>query len=98
MTNLVYLSEELKKLAADLRRPAIADRTGLSATVNSLEDVSRSIRTLAKSLEAGQGVAGSLFKDEQLQFNLSNTLANLSTAASNVANYGLLYKPKKPKR
>ena len=98
MTNLVYFSEELKKLAADLRQTVNENRTGISAAVNSLEEASRRIGTLAKSLEAGQGVAGSLFKDEQLQFNLSNTLANLSTAASNVANYGLLYKPKKPKR
>jgi phospholipid/cholesterol/gamma-HCH transport system substrate-binding protein len=97
MTNLVYFSEELKRLAADLRQTVSENRTGISATVSNLEDAARRVGSLAKDLQAGQGVAGSLLKDEQLQANLSNVLANLAVTASNVANYGLLYKPKKPK-
>ncbi|HYV29623.1 MAG TPA: hypothetical protein VEO53_00725, partial [Candidatus Binatia bacterium] len=97
MTNLVYFSEELKGLAGDLRQAVSENRRGIASAVNHLEDASRTIGAMAAELQAGKGAAGSLLKDEQLQLNLSNTLANLATAASNMANYGLLYKPKKPK-
>ncbi len=97
LTNLVHFSEELKSLAGDLRQTVRENRTGISAAVSNLEEAARTIGTLTKDLETGKGVAGSLLQDEQLRFNFSNTLANLATAASNVANYGLLYKPKKPK-
>jgi hypothetical protein len=52
---------------------------------------------LVKGLDQGKGLAGAMLKDEEIRANLSATLANLATASSNMARYGLLYKPKQTK-
>jgi len=97
LTNLVRFSEELTQVATNLQGAVAENRSTLGSTLKSLEGSSATFSRLVSELDAGQGAVGSLLKDSQLQINLSNTLANLAAAASNVANYGLLYKPRKPK-
>jgi phospholipid/cholesterol/gamma-HCH transport system substrate-binding protein len=98
LTNLVRFSDQLKELATGLQEVVRDNRPTLSATLQNLEETSRTLSHLTQDLEAGKGPAGSLLKDEEWQRHLSSSLANLSVAASNIANYGLLYKPRKPKK
>jgi methyl-accepting chemotaxis protein len=97
LTNLAHFSEDLTRLAGELRETVAENRTNISATVKSLEESSRAFSGVAKDFDQGRGLAGSLFRDPQLQLDLSNTLHHLAVVSSNIARYGLLYKPKPPK-
>ena len=97
LTNFEHFSGELTRLTADLRDAVGENRTNLSSTIRNLEASSRAIGGVANDLEEGRGLAGSLFKDEQLRVTFSNTLVNLATVSSNMARFGLLYKPKQAK-
>lgn len=97
LTNLAHFSEDLTRLAGELRETVGENRTNISETIKNLEESSQVISEVAKDFDEGKGLAGSLFKDPQLQLHLSNTLHHLAVASSNMARYGVLYKPKPPK-
>jgi phospholipid/cholesterol/gamma-HCH transport system substrate-binding protein len=96
-TNLGQFSRSLTTLAADLRETVAENRTNIATTVRNLEESSRAVKDLTKDLEEGKGLAGSFFKDQQLPAQLSNTLHHLAIVSSNIARFGLLYKPKPAK-
>lgn len=98
VTNLAKFTDDLNRLAADLRQTVAENRQGISNSVDNLSRASVAVGQLAQDLEAGKGVAGGLLKDEELRRSLTITLLNLEAASSNVANYGLLYKPRRPKK
>jgi phospholipid/cholesterol/gamma-HCH transport system substrate-binding protein len=97
-TNLARFTDDLNRLATDLRQTVAENRQGISNSVESLSRASAAVGQVARDLEAGKGVAGGLLKDEELRRSLTLTLLNLEAASSNVANYGLLYKPRRPKK
>jgi len=88
----------LNRLTTDLRGTVAENRQDLSNTVASLREATSALRGLARDLDSGRGVAGALLKDEEWRRSMAVTLQNLEAASSNVANYGLLFKPRKPKR
>jgi phospholipid/cholesterol/gamma-HCH transport system substrate-binding protein len=98
VSNLVRFSQEINELAGEFHATVATNRHQLTSAIDSFESTSRILNGLAEEIEAGKGIAGSLFKDTELQQNLREAVVHLKTAASNMANYGLLYKPKKPKR
>jgi phospholipid/cholesterol/gamma-HCH transport system substrate-binding protein len=97
VSNLVEFSRDLDKLAADMREMIATNKDELTLAVKSVRATTRVIEGVARDVESGKGFAGSLVKDAGLQANLTNMVANLATLSSNIANYGLLYKPKRPK-
>jgi phospholipid/cholesterol/gamma-HCH transport system substrate-binding protein len=97
MTNLVRFSEDLDKLALDLREVVATNRQELASVMKNLNAASGALGGLAKDIEAGKGLAGTLLKDTGLQHNVTNLVATLGSLSSNLNKYGLLYKPKKPK-
>ena len=97
VSNLVQFSEDLDKLAGELGEMILTNRHELNLAVKSLQATSKVIEGVARDVEAGKGLAGTLVKDAGLQGNLTNMVANLATLSSNLNRYGLLYKPKKPK-
>jgi len=97
LTNFERFSGDLTLLAAELRDTVGENRTNFTSMIRNFEESSRAMGATAREFEQGRGLAGGLFKDEQLRATLSNTLANLATVSSNIARYGLLYKPKPAK-
>ena len=97
VSNLVQFSQDLDKLAGELGEMILTNRLELNLAVKSLQETSKVIEGIARDVEAGKGLAGTLVKDTGLQGNLTNMVANLATLSSNLNRYGLLYKPKKPK-
>jgi hypothetical protein len=75
----------------------LTNRHELNLAVKAFQATSKVIEGVARDVEAGKGLAGTLVKDAGLQSNLTNMVANLATLSSNLNRYGLLYKPKKPK-
>ena len=96
LTNLARVTEDLTPIADEVRQTLGENRHTLSNAVLNLRDATATVGRLARDLESGQGVAGGLMRDEELRRTLTRTLMNLETASSNVANYGLLFKPRKP--
>ncbi len=97
LTNLAGFSGDLRSLAGEVRQTIAENRAALSGSVKSLEDSSRVVSGIASNLDQGKGLAGAMLKDEALRQNLADTVANLAVVSSNMARYGLLYKPKPPK-
>ncbi|MDB6034722.1 MAG: hypothetical protein JWM16_5060, partial [Verrucomicrobiales bacterium] len=69
----------------------------LTKAVNNLERTSMVLERLAKDVESGRGVAGALIKNQALADQLTSTVSHLDTVSSNIARFGILYKPKQPK-
>lgn len=97
VSNLSLFSADMQRLGGELREVVAENRGEVHSAITNLEATARSVESMARQLEAGRGALGSLLHSEQLQINLSNTLARLDVATSNIASYGLLYKPKPPK-
>ena len=97
VSNLVKFSEELDKLAAEMALTVATNRIELTKGVKNLERTTAVLERLANDVEAGKGLAGTLIKDQELKFDLSNTVSNLAVLSSNLNKYGLLYKPRQPK-
>jgi phospholipid/cholesterol/gamma-HCH transport system substrate-binding protein len=98
LSNLYVFSHRLEKLAGDVDETLVANRAELNASMKNLEEATASLKTMAADINAGKGLVGGLLKDEELKGQLSVMINNLVTVSSNVAHYGLLYKPEKPKR
>ncbi len=96
VSNLVRFSAELDQLSAEMTQTVASNRTELTAAVRSLDTTARTLERLAYAVEEGQGVAGALIKDQQLKASLVHIVQNLDTVSSNIAKYGLLYKPRHP--
>jgi phospholipid/cholesterol/gamma-HCH transport system substrate-binding protein len=97
VSNLVQFSRELDKVGSDLGEIIATNRQELTLVIKNLQTTSKVLEGLARDVEAGKGLAGTLVKDAGLQSNLTNMVGNLATLSSNLNRYGLLYKPKKPK-
>jgi phospholipid/cholesterol/gamma-HCH transport system substrate-binding protein len=94
ISNMVRISDRLEQVALHLDETILTNRAGLNTAVTNFAQASAALKNIADGLEAGQGMAGSLLKDTQLQANLSLTFSNLSILSSNLNRYGLLYKPR----
>lgn len=97
MSNLVEFSQDLDKVSAELAEMIETNRHELTLAIKNLQATTRIVEGIAKDVEAGKGLAGTLVKDSGLQGNLTNMVANLATLSSNLNKYGLLYKPRRPR-
>ncbi|MEY2408199.1 MAG: phospholipid/cholesterol/gamma-HCH transport system substrate-binding protein [Verrucomicrobiota bacterium] len=97
MTNLSRFSEDINRLSGELRQTLAENKPVLAGAMRNLEDTTRTASGLLKAADQGEGLAGALFKDSEIRSNLSATLINLTTLSSNIARFGILYKPKPPK-
>jgi phospholipid/cholesterol/gamma-HCH transport system substrate-binding protein len=97
ISNMVRFSEELDRLTHEVDQTFMTNGVELTKAVKTLGTTSHALQGLVSDVEAGKGLMGSLFKDEQLKLNFSRLTTDLAHTASNLNKYGLLYKPKQPK-
>jgi hypothetical protein len=98
VSNLVHFSDQLDIVATELAQLVATNRIEFTKAINSLDNTAEVLERLAYSVEEGRGLAGALLKDDQLKDRITSLVADLQVAASNVSNYGLLYKPRKAPR
>ena len=94
ISNLAVFSERLNLIATELHETVAANRQDISASVKNIEAASGLMKVLLTDLQAGQGLAGTLLKDDQLSRQMGQLMTNLTTLTSNLNRFGLLYKPK----
>lgn len=94
MSNLVEFSHQLNRIGADLHQTLITNREHFTATMKNMDSASGLVNDLLTNLQAGNGLAGSLLNDRQLQKQMGMTVSNMAVASSNLARFGLLYKPR----
>jgi phospholipid/cholesterol/gamma-HCH transport system substrate-binding protein len=98
LTNLSQFSTQLNQLGEELTDTIVTNRTELLVAVKNLQETTVRANRLLESVEEGKGVLGGLMKDEQLRLEMSEAVHNLNVLSSNLSNYGILFKPKKPKK
>lgn len=94
VTNLVQFTERLNKVADELQLTISENRGDIREAVKNVEDATASAKTMMADFEAGKGLAGSVFRDEQLKAQFGQIVTNVSILSSNISRFGLLYKPK----
>jgi phospholipid/cholesterol/gamma-HCH transport system substrate-binding protein len=97
ISNMVQFSQELDRLTEEMAQTLLTNRVELTRAVKSLQTTATALQKLVNDVDAGKGLVGSVFKDEQLRVNVAAITANFATLSSNLNRYGLLYKPKQPR-
>jgi phospholipid/cholesterol/gamma-HCH transport system substrate-binding protein len=98
LTNLVLFSEELERLAVEMQQAVATNKVELTAAVKNIESISRVLNKMVTDVESGHGLAGALMRDDRLRVDVRQIMENFSNLSSNLNKYGLLYKPKPPKK
>jgi phospholipid/cholesterol/gamma-HCH transport system substrate-binding protein len=87
-TNIRAFSQKLNLIADDFDQVILSNRPGVAETVRNLRDTTASLKQLAANLQAGQGLAGGLLKDEEMKAQLSSLLSNASAMAAAFSAFG----------
>ena len=98
VSNFVLFSSELQQVAVDLGEIVATNRADLNAAVRNARSATASADHLLADAQAGQGLVGLLFKDDEARHQFSLLVSSLTTLSSNLNKYGLLYKPKTVKK
>lgn len=98
LTNLGRLTVRLDSLATNVDQFITEQRPAVSNAIANAGVVTEDLRGITSDLRAGRGVAGGLLSDEALRLQLGSALTNLATTSSNLANFGILYKPPRPRK
>jgi hypothetical protein len=80
-----------------LEETVATNRDGVSLLVKNIDSASATVNSLLTDLQAGRGMAGGLLRDAAWQTQMGQTISNLSVVSSNLARFGLLYKPRPPR-
>jgi len=106
VSNFVDLSEKLNGAATQIRETIATNSDDVTVAVKNLRNASVAMKELADGLESGQGVAGSLLKDEKMKEQFSEFLTNANSVTAQFSLFGLhlnenglwrmLWKPKPP--
>ena len=88
VTNLVALAQKLNNMADQLDRTISTNSGDVTDAVKSIKAASASLQLLADGLQAGQGLAGGLLKDETMKTDFTTALGHINDLASEYARFG----------
>lgn len=89
VSNVVFFSQDLIRLSDDAHGLISTNSTQISTAVNNIESSTETLKKLTDDLQSGNGLAGTLLKNEQLSTNVQAVAANLAVATSNLNRLGL---------
>jgi ABC-type transporter Mla subunit MlaD len=106
ITNIAVLSQKMQVIADSLEGILLTNTGDVMDAIKSVKDTSAELKQLVGGLQAGQGVAGGLLKDEQMRTNFATLLVSLNGLADQFTQFGerlneegiwkSLWKPKTP--
>ncbi|MEN9677278.1 MAG: hypothetical protein RIS76_3174 [Verrucomicrobiota bacterium] len=94
LSNLNSLTFTLKGTATQLDALVTEQRPVLREAVANAGAATADLKVITSDLRQGRGVAGALLNDEALRLQMGSAFTNLATVSSNLARFGILYKPK----
>jgi phospholipid/cholesterol/gamma-HCH transport system substrate-binding protein len=89
ITNFVDFSRKLNLMAGQLGQTISTNTGDVAQTVKNFREASAALKQLADGLEAGQGVAGSLLKDEKMKGDLASLLTNANAMTEQLGLFGI---------
>jgi len=108
VTNLEAVSEKFNVMADQVEQIITTNRGDVNESVKNLRDTTASFKHLASGLEAGNGLAGGLLKDEAMKAQAVTLLSNANAVAAEFSAFGsnlnqkgvwrMLWKPKNTER
>jgi phospholipid/cholesterol/gamma-HCH transport system substrate-binding protein len=93
-SGLSGLSDKLASLSTNLDSLLVTNKTEITEAVRNLRSSTERLKLITADLQSGKGLAGALLKDDELNAQFKDLVANLATVSSNLSRFGLLYKPK----
>lgn len=89
VSNVIFFSQDLIRLSDDAHGLISTNSTEIAAAVKNIESSTETLKKLTDDLQSGNGLAGTLLKNEQLSTNVQAVAANLAVATSNLNRLGL---------
>ena len=89
VSNVVFFSHELTRLASNADGIITTNGTAISGAVTNLEVTTATLRQIADDMQHGKGLAGTVLENEQLAANVQETVNNLAVTTSNLNEFGL---------
>jgi phospholipid/cholesterol/gamma-HCH transport system substrate-binding protein len=89
VSNLVYFSTELNKLAQSAQDILDTNGANINVATRNIDDMTANLKQTSVDLQTGKGLAGTILQNEQLATNVQNIAANLSITTSNLNRNGL---------
>jgi len=89
ISNLVNFSEQLNSFVQSAKSILNTNEPEISATLSNLQASSATLTNLLNGVQRGEGLAGTLFRNQGVADNVSNLTANLAITSSNLNRYGL---------
>jgi phospholipid/cholesterol/gamma-HCH transport system substrate-binding protein len=89
ITNFVNFSEKLNAVTAQLGQTISTNSGDVTVAVKNFRDASEALKQIADGLQAGQGVAGSLLKDEKMKAELQSLITNANAMTEEFSLFGL---------
>ena len=89
VSNVVFFSQDLIRLSDDAHGLISTNSAEISTAVKNIESSTETLKKLTDDLQSGNGLAGTLLKNEQLSTNVQAVAANLAVATSNLNRLGL---------
>ncbi|MFO1459665.1 MAG: MlaD family protein [Verrucomicrobiota bacterium] len=97
LSNLTAMTGTLKGTALQLDGLVTEERPALKELVSNADAATADLKSITADLRSGRGVAGALLQDEALRLQMGSALTNLATVSSNLARFGIFYKPRQPR-
>jgi phospholipid/cholesterol/gamma-HCH transport system substrate-binding protein len=88
ISNFAALGRKLDDMADKLDRTISTNSGDVTDAVKSLKATSASLQQLADGLQAGQGLAGSLLKDEKMKEDFQGMITNISYMTEQIGAFG----------
>jgi phospholipid/cholesterol/gamma-HCH transport system substrate-binding protein len=108
VSNLQAVSEKINVIADKLDGVVTTNSGDIRESVKNLRDTTASFKQIAAGLEAGNGLAGSLLKDQEMKAEAAALISNANSVASEFSAFGsnlnqqgiwrMLWKPKHTER
>jgi phospholipid/cholesterol/gamma-HCH transport system substrate-binding protein len=89
VSNFVSLSDKLDEAASKLRQTISTNSDDVTIAVKNLRKASDAMEQLADGLQSGQGLAGSLLKDEKMKAQFTQALTNVNNLTAQFSLFGL---------
>ncbi|MGV3773237.1 MAG: MlaD family protein [Verrucomicrobiales bacterium] len=98
VANFGEFTEKLNGVTLELQETLATNRTEITKAIKNIESATIKVNQILTGVEQGQGLAGTLLKNDKMATDISTTVSNLSVFSKNLNSKGLWGVIRKPKQ